>query len=171
MVSELENPGAAPLRAIAGLIPHRRPMLAVEELIGLSEDEAVSRTVIRPDSLFLDSRGRVEETVLFEMAAQTFAALAAGRRKDGPVAVADEAGFLVAVKKMSFFGRPEPGAPIEVAARVLNRVDDFSVVSGRAFQAGRLLAEGQMTILVPGSGSAWSDPLEDGPAGGGAEEP
>ena len=147
--------------AIEGLIPHRRPMLAVDELIGLTEDEAVSRTVIRPDSIFLDSRGRVEEAVLFEMAAQTFAALAAGRQKDGP-----EAGFLVAVKKMDLSGRPEVGTAIEVSAKVLSRVDDFAVIAGRAVQAGRLLAEGQLTIFVPGSGSAWSDSVE-----GGAEEP
>jgi len=122
-------------------------MLAVDELIGLSEDEAVSRTVIRPESFFLDARGRVEETILFEMAAQTFAALAASRA--GP-----EPGFLTTVKKMDFFGRPEVGAAVEVAVRVLSRVDDFTVVTGRAIQAGKLLAEGQVTVFVPGSGSA-----------------
>ena len=125
-------------------------MLAVGELLSLTADEAVSRTVIRPDSIFLDSRGRVEEAVLFEMAAQTFAALAVGRSEAGPEAASNEAGFLVAVKKMSFYGRPEPGTPIEVTARVMSRVDDFSVVSGQAFQAGRLLAEGQLTVFVPG---------------------
>ena len=141
--------GPAPDRPqkIEGLIPHRRPMLAVDELIFLSEDEAVSRTVIRPESFFLDALGRVEETLLFEMAAQTFAALAANRA--GP-----EPGFLTTVKKMDFFGRPEVGTAVEITVRVLSRVDDFTVVSGRAVQAGRLLAEGQVTVFVPGAGSA-----------------
>jgi len=139
-------PGPSPDRPlkIEGLIPHRRPMLAVDELISRSEDEAVSRTVIGPDSFFLDARGRVEEALLFEMAAQTFAALAADRSGQAP-------GFLVAVKKMKFFGRPEVGAAVEITARVLSRVDDFTVLSGRAVQAGRLLAEGQVTVFVPGS--------------------
>jgi predicted hotdog family 3-hydroxylacyl-ACP dehydratase len=145
--------GPAPDRPlkIEGLIPHRRPMLAVDELISLSEDEAVSRTVIRPDSFFLDARDRVEESLLFEMTAQTFAALAAASARPGPGG--PEAGFLVAVKKMDFFGRPEVGTAIEITVRVLSRVDDFSVVSGRAVQAGRLLAEGQVNVFVPGSGS------------------
>ena len=125
-------------------------MLAVDELIFLSEDEAVSRTVIRPESFFLDARGRVEETLLFEMAAQTFAALAAARPGPG----GPEAGFLTTVKKMDFFGRPEVGTAVEITVRVLNRVDDFAVVAGRAVQAGKLLAEGQVTVFVPGSGSA-----------------
>jgi predicted hotdog family 3-hydroxylacyl-ACP dehydratase len=122
-------------------------MLAVDELISLSEDEAVSRTVIRPESFFLDAQGRVEESLLFEMTAQTFAALA--RARPGPGG--PEAGFLVAVKKMDFFGRPEVGTSVEITVRVLSRVDDFAVVSGRAVQAGRLLAEGQVTVFVPGS--------------------
>jgi predicted hotdog family 3-hydroxylacyl-ACP dehydratase len=122
-------------------------MLAVDELISLTGDEAVSRTVIRPDSIFLDGQGLVEEAVLFEMTAQTFAALAVKTAE--PLASATEAGFLAAVKKMSFHGRPHAGTPIEVTARVISRVDDFSVVSGAAFQGGHLLAEGQLTVFVP----------------------
>jgi predicted hotdog family 3-hydroxylacyl-ACP dehydratase len=122
-------------------------MLAVDELIGLSEDEATSRTVIRPDSFFLDARGRVEEALLFEMTAQTFAALAAERSGPNP-------GVLAAVKKMKGFGRPEVGGAVEVTVRILSQVDDFAVIDGRAVQDGRLLAEGQVTVFIPGSGSA-----------------
>ena len=158
-MTALSGPAPDRPRRIEGLIPHRRPMLAVGELIGLSADQATSRTVIQADSFFLDAQGRVEEALWFEMTAQTFAALAAGRAKPG--AAGTEPGFLAAVKKMKFFGRPEVGMAVEVTVRVLSRVDDFAVIEGRAVQAGRLLAEGQVTIFVPGSGSA----------GDGAEEP
>jgi predicted hotdog family 3-hydroxylacyl-ACP dehydratase len=150
-VTGLSGPALDRPLKIEGLIPHRRPMLAVDELISLSEDEAVSRTVIRPDSFFLDALGRVEESLLFEMAAQTFAALAAARSGPG----GPKAGFLAAVKRMDFFGRPEVGTAVEITVRVLSRVDDFAVVSGRAVQAGRLLAEGQVTVFVPGSAGDW----------------
>jgi len=153
-VTGRSRPGPNRPQRIEGLIPHRRPMLAVDELIGLSEDEAVSRTLIRPGSFFLDAIGRVEEALLFEMTAQTFAALAAD--SSGP-----EPGFLAAVKKMNFFGRPEVGTAVEVSVRVFSRVDDFAVIHGQAVQDGRLLAEGQVTVFIPGYGSA----------GAGAEEP
>ena len=57
------------------------------------------------------------------------------------------------MKKIDFYARPEVGAAIEVTARVLSLVDDFSVVTGRAVQAGRLLAEGQLTVFVPRPGA------------------
>ena len=63
--------------AVNGLIPHRPPMLTVGELTALENDSAVSRTIFGQNSPFADERGQIEEAVLFEMMAQTFAAAVA----------------------------------------------------------------------------------------------
>ncbi len=130
---------------IEGLIPHRPPMLTVDELVQLEGEEAVSRTVFGPDSIFVNDRNELEEAVLFEMMAQTFAA-AAALNKTGPRL---ESGFLVGLKKMVLLGPGRPGSPITVKIRVAGRVEAFSIVEGEARQDEELLASGQLTIYVP----------------------
>lgn len=134
---------------LSGLIPHRPPMLAVDTLIELTDDEAVSETVFSPDSIFMGD-GHVEEAVLFEMIAQTFAgAMAAGGRKAGATA-----GYLVGLKRVSLHAPALAGLPVRVRAKIISRVEDFFVVQGEVHQQGQLLAAGQITVFVPEDGGA-----------------
>ena len=157
--------GRARPRKIEGLIPHRPPMLVVDELCSVSAEAAESRTVFDESCLFLDADGFLEEAVLFEMMAQTFAALACltqvgaegGPALDHPVgqaAPAPGAGFLVGLKKVSLAARARLGTPVVVRVSIFSRVEDFSVVDGEAWQDGRQLAAGQLTIYVPQGGRA-----------------
>lgn len=130
---------------IDGLIPHRPPMLAVGELVSLGDDEAVSSTVFSAASPFVGSDSLVEEALLFEMMAQTFAAAVAARKgRAGP-----SSGFLVGIKRLRVQGQARAGQAVEVAVKIISRVEDFSVIEGRASQNGRPLASGQITIFVP----------------------
>lgn len=131
---------------IEGLIPHRSPMLVVDSLIRLSGGEAVSETVFSPDSIFLKADGRLEEAVLFEMMAQTFAAAMAVER-GGP---SPSAGYLVGIKRLKINGPALAGEPVRVAVKIINRVEDFSVIEGEVHQGGQPLAAGQITVFVPG---------------------
>lgn len=130
---------------IQGLIPHQPPMLLVDRLVHLQDDEAVSETVFSPDSIFLKDDGRLEEAALFEMMAQTFAAaMAAGQGGPGPAA-----GYLVGLKRLKIQGPARPGETVRVEVKIISRVDDFSVVQGEVSQGGHLLASGQITVFVP----------------------
>lgn len=130
---------------IRGLIPHQPPMLLVDRLVHLQGDEAVSETVLGPDSIFLKDDGQIEEAALFEMMAQTFAAGTAARRAGpGPAA-----GYLVGLKRLKIHGPAVLGQTLRVEVRVISRVDDFSVAEGRVSQGERLLAAGQITVFVP----------------------
>ena len=131
--------------SINGLIPHRPPMLLVDRLVKLAGDMAISETVFAPDSIFLKDGGRVEEAVMFEMMAQTFAASAAADR-GGP---GPAAGYLVGLKRVVIHGPALAGATVEVRVKVISRVEDFSVVDGEVRQGGQLLAAGQITVFVP----------------------
>ena len=131
--------------AVNGLIPHRPPMLTVGELTALENDSAVSRTIFGQNSPFADERGQIEEAVLFEMMAQTFAAaVAAEYDGHGPTT-----GYLVGVKHMKFHGRARTGQAVEIKIEMLSQVEDFSVIFGQASQRGALLADGQLTVYIP----------------------
>ena len=130
---------------VNGLIPHRPPMLTVNELLSLENGSAVSRTIFAPDSPFADEGGLVDETILFEMMAQTFAAAVAVERDgQGP-----SSGYLVGVKHMKFHGRARLGRVVEIKTELLSLVEDFSVIVGQASQSGAILAEGQLTVFIP----------------------
>ena len=136
------------LHKINGLIPHRPPMLLVDELICLENGQAASRTVFPLNSPFVNQEGLVEEAALFEMMAQTFAAgVAAGNEGPGP-----SAGYLAGVKRLVFSGRARAGEPVEVKVKIVSVIDDFYVVEGRASQEGESLASGQITVYVPEEG-------------------
>lgn len=130
---------------INGLIPHRPPMLAVGQVVHLERDGAVTRTVFQADSPFAAPDGQLEESLLFEMMAQTFAAAVAAQG-DGP---GPSSGYLAGVKKMKISGRAKVGRPVEIEIKIISEVDDFSVIEGRAGQDGKTLAAGQLTIFVP----------------------
>jgi predicted hotdog family 3-hydroxylacyl-ACP dehydratase len=133
-------------KPLLGLIPHRPPMLAVDRLISLTENEAVTETVFSPGSIFAKNDGHIEEATLFEMIAQAFAAaMAAGGQKAGA-----GAGYLVGLKRVKFHGAALAGLSVTVRSKVISQVDDFFVVEGEVRQDGRLLASGQITVFVPG---------------------
>ncbi|MDR1044421.1 MAG: 3-hydroxyacyl-ACP dehydratase [Candidatus Adiutrix sp.] len=143
--------GHARPEKVQGLIPHRPPMLVLDELLSVTGEAAESRTVFDEGCLFLSADGQVEEAVLFEMMAQTFAALACCQRG---AETAGSAGFLVGLKRVALRGRARLGFPVTVKVRIFSQVEDFSVVDGEAFQDGELLAAGQLTIYVPREGRA-----------------
>lgn len=121
-------------------------MLLVDELISLSGGEAVSRTVFSPDSIFALGSGELDEALLFEMMAQTFAAAAALEPKESPPG----SGFLVGLKKIKLRGRPKTDRPLYTKTKVISRVEDFSVLEGEVRQNDEILASGQLTVYVPG---------------------
>ena len=132
---------------INGLIPHHPPMLAVGSLISLKPDEAVSSTEFTEDSIFLNDQGQFEEAALFEMMAQTFAAMAAAGSMKGKPA---DRGFLVGLKKIRFSDLAVSlEKPIEIKVKLISQVEDFYVVEGEARQNACILASGQLTIMIP----------------------
>lgn len=88
--------GAVPtLPDLSRLVPHRAPMLLIDELVSVDGDSAVSRVTIRPDSPFAVN-GRVPGWVSLEYAAQCVAAFAGTR--DHAAGSKPRPGFLVAAR-------------------------------------------------------------------------
>ena len=150
---------------IKGLIPHQPPMLLVDQLISFNENEAQTTTIFKPDSIFLNQDGLLDEAIFFEMMAQTFAVLAvtrkAARRQMAQSAGAGtprqlpdpqidkvDVGYLVRVKHLVIHGRAEVETPIETSIKVASMVGSFSALDGSVSQNGRILASGQVTVFI-----------------------
>ena len=83
--------------ALEHVLPHRGPMLLLDELVALDETGATCRLSLRPDSTFV-AGGRVPATLALEYMAQCVAAYAAARpRQPGG---RPRVGYLVAVREL-----------------------------------------------------------------------
>jgi predicted hotdog family 3-hydroxylacyl-ACP dehydratase len=80
------------------LVPHRGPMLLLDEVVASGPDFAACRVVIRPDSTFVEG-GRVPGLVAVEYMAQTVAAYAGlkARGQGQPVRI----GYLLGTRELS----------------------------------------------------------------------
>lgn len=84
---------------IDNLIPHRRPLRLIDEILGVEEDSAVSAATISPQWPLL-ADGAANPIVLIELVAQTAAALGGLKQKKGASA---DRGLIVGIKSANFF--------------------------------------------------------------------
>jgi len=86
---------------IDALIPHRRPLRLIDELLEVDEDSAVSAAMITTQWPMLEN-GAANPIVLIELVAQTAAALGGLKGKKENKEAAASRGLLVAIKSANF---------------------------------------------------------------------
>ena len=84
------------LGPVADYLPHRPPMLLVDELVDAADGRVTCRTTLRPDCVFARA-GRVHASAMIEVVAQACAICGglAGPVKQGMVVACKEATFTV----------------------------------------------------------------------------
>lgn len=129
---------AADLPKIEELIPHRPPMLLVDQLLTARTGECISATTVASDWPLLSTAG-ASSICLIEVAAQTAAALMGWEGNQG--AGSSGRGYLVGVKKAAW-SRPglEPGTSLLTRVERLVLKDDYAVFSATIFDESRLVA-------------------------------
>jgi len=112
---------------IDNLIPHRRPLRLIDEILGVDEDSAVSAAVTTQQWPML-ADGAVNPIVLIELVAQTAAAMGGLKGKKG---AAGNRGLIVGIKSADFFIH---GIPLR--SRVITRsttrllIENFKEITG-----------------------------------------
>jgi predicted hotdog family 3-hydroxylacyl-ACP dehydratase len=134
-----------PVENIIPLIPQKPPFVMVGQLLFTDEICTRSSFTIEPDNVFVRD-GVFQEAGLMENIAQT-AALRAGyvaQLEGKPVAV----GYIGAVTNFEIFALPKTGDEIETGIWVENQIFDVSVLSGKVWRNGNLLAQCEMKLFI-----------------------
>lgn len=130
---------------ITSIIPQRPPFVMVDEL--LLCDDSLTRTAftVRAGNLFLEN-GKLGSSALVENIAQTAAAGPGYKalRDNSPVLV----GFIGAIKNLVIDGLPSEGEQLITETRMVNSVFNVSMVEGKVFSGGKLLASCEMKIFL-----------------------
>lgn len=127
------------------LIPHRSPMLLIDELSTWSEAEMKGSALIKKDNPFLNSSGILDSNGLVEIMAQTVAAGNGYHAKilGEPI----KTGFLVGLSELEFFDCVSLGDSLSTEIIQESKVGKFSIVKGNVIQSGRCITSGIIKIF------------------------
>jgi 3-hydroxymyristoyl/3-hydroxydecanoyl-(acyl carrier protein) dehydratase len=130
-----------PLATIRELLPHRDPMIMVDELI-TSDGEVGHGRVVFPEDHYGVCEGRVLETAIVEALAQVAGAMRGDLMRQGKVDPCY--GILVRVRRFNFHREPRCGEPVDLHISLINYVGPFVLVHAKAACHGEVVAEGDL---------------------------
>ena len=129
------------------LIPHRLPILVIDQLVEFSASQGVVESFIQPDSIFIKDDGSIEQVVMIELIAQSFATV------KGYSDLLDERpikkGFLVEVKRFSFIGTVFVGDRLSIVIDRIGETTGFALAEGKVMRGREVVASGRVMVWIP----------------------
>ena len=144
------------VRELEEWIPHRPPMVWIDEVVTASAAEGVCRVVLRSDALYMRANGVVRPSSMIEWIAQAYAFVRAAQSKLHLISVdlKPKRAFLVAVTnaRFEYLTKPEQLTGVKVLhVRVRNERDfgPLSLVDGCVLtEAGEVLATAKIKVFA-----------------------
>ncbi|MEX1192653.1 MAG: hypothetical protein WEA99_11830 [Brumimicrobium sp.] len=106
---------------IRKFLPHREPMLMVDEISHLTVDEIITSLKINTDNIFIEN-GFFNETGIIENAAQTSSGIIGGTYFD--LNEGDETykihGYISKIKRVDIFSLPKVNSSIETRSKLIS---------------------------------------------------
>jgi|WetSurMetagenome_2_1015567.scaffolds.fasta_scaffold180819_2 hypothetical protein len=130
---------------ITRFIPQRPPMVMIGKLILAVDKTTTTSLLIRDDNIFCEC-GFLREPGLIENMAQTAAAgnsFRGGNGQSEPLT-----GYIGGIRNLRIFGFPPVGCEITTTVTVEHEVFDATVVTGKVFLEGKLMAECELKIFL-----------------------
>jgi radical SAM protein with 4Fe4S-binding SPASM domain len=132
----------------ARVVPHKPPMLMIDNLLEVMERASLSEMTVRSDMPFVSASGELEEAAYPEIISQAIAAQE-GFRKIGSKNPELE-GFLLGIKKMEIFDRAKVGDTLRISVFKATKYGDFGIISGEVFRGDEVLAKGEIKVWQNG---------------------
>jgi radical SAM protein with 4Fe4S-binding SPASM domain len=131
------------------LIPQKRPMRLIDELVRVGERSGEVSATVSDDMPFVRDNGALDEIALFEMMAQSVAALDGFKRwgRSGSSA----RGYLVGARNFEILERARAGDTLHVSFHKEARFGNFGILEGTVSRNGAVLARGEIKIWHEGA--------------------
>lgn len=132
---------------IEGLLPHRRPMRLVDEILEADETRAVTRSVVQAHWPLIND-GAVDAMIIVELVAQTSGISNGLERIRTHGADADTKGWLAGIKSAHFTRHRIPThTPIVVSVENVFSFEGFREIRGRADIDGEIVADVVLQVV------------------------
>lgn len=131
----------------AKLLPHRAPMILVDQLIANDQGSGQVSARVRAGDLFVCDDGRLDAVALIELVAQSYAAIKGydDLIHQRPV----QKGFLVGSRTFKVKRCPHVGETLMIDIDITAELDAFSVVDGVIRVDDEVIAEGSVKLWLP----------------------
>jgi radical SAM protein with 4Fe4S-binding SPASM domain len=126
------------------LIPQKPPMRLIDELVRVGERSGEVSATVSGDTPFLRGNGALDETALFEMMAQSVAALN-GFKRWGRSGTSSQ-GYLVGARNLEILEPARAGDTLHVSLHKEARFGNFGILKGTVSRNGAVLARGELKI-------------------------
>jgi radical SAM protein with 4Fe4S-binding SPASM domain len=133
------------------LVPHKPPMLLIDRLIEVMERSSLSEMTVKPDSIFVDAAGTLDDASYPEIISQAIAAQE-GFRKLGCRDPQQE-GFLLGIKNLEILGSARIGDTLRISVMKVAKYGDFGIIQGEVRNGSTLIAHGEVKVWQ-GNGKA-----------------
>jgi 3-hydroxyacyl-[acyl-carrier-protein] dehydratase len=135
-------------RPAEAFLPHRKPMRLVETLVSFNGEAGQVEACLGADSLFAGADGFLDEAVLIELLAQSYAVIKGYEDLLQGKEISE--GYLVGVKKLRVSGRAPAGTKLQVTIRTVGSFEKFAIAEGQVACGGVILASGTVKLWVAG---------------------
>lgn len=133
--------------SITRLLPQREPILMVDELVYVEEDQAETSFEIRADNYFIE-KDRLAEVGLIEHIAQSASAFA-GYKAMETGAIEPPVGLIGEIKRFHCYRCPQVGEVLHTTVRMGAEVAGITLLTGEVRIQEEIIADTQMKIFVP----------------------
>ncbi|MBW2164233.1 MAG: hypothetical protein JRF43_07295, partial [Deltaproteobacteria bacterium] len=125
------------------LVPHRPPMLIVNQLLERNEDTALAEAIVPTEGIFLDPQAGLLPEYFIELIAQSIAAINGfdARKENRPPLI----GYLVGIDNFSWIDRARPGETLQVS---IKKTFEFQAVTTKGM-GGKGMRLKLMLMLLP----------------------
>jgi len=140
---------------IHNYLPHQKPMLMVDVILGIDEENVETAFALREDNIFIEN-GALCEAGLIENAAQTCSAIVARSYliddEDQDRLNVDVIGFISSIKTIKIHALPKTGCDITTRAHLESRFDTGTyttcMMSCSSYCNGELLLVGEINLFI-----------------------
>jgi predicted hotdog family 3-hydroxylacyl-ACP dehydratase len=128
-------------------LPHREPMLMVDYILELTQDNVITSFQITADNIFVHNNEFVEAG-LIENSAQTCSSIVGQSFFEGPDAETKVIGFITNIKKIEVFSLPRVGDTIISKASFISQYENICNISCETYNNDELLIRAEINLFI-----------------------
>lgn len=132
---------------IQNYLPHRAPLLMVDDIVDITSETAETIFRIKEDNVFLDN-AKLAETGLLENLAQTCSCIFGQSFFSNPDKKTKVIGFITNIKKIEVYDLPKIGQQILSRAKLISKYDNICNVSCESFLEGNLIIKADLNLFI-----------------------